>query len=69
MAFDFYPPHFGPTSQWHTFTGQCVLVAAGGAVLDVTGELLRYGLQRPMLNPEFVAVGDKAIAPVINWAK
>jgi 3'(2'), 5'-bisphosphate nucleotidase len=65
---DIYP-RFGPTSQWDTAAAQCVLEAAGGAVLDVTGEPVRYGLQRPLLNPEFVAVGDQAIAPAINWAK
>src|SRR5690606_6589386 len=27
-------PRFGPTSEWDTAAGQCVLEAAGGAVLD-----------------------------------
>ncbi|OYU32026.1 MAG: 3'(2'),5'-bisphosphate nucleotidase [Comamonadaceae bacterium PBBC2] len=56
---DIYP-RFGPTSQWDTAAAQCVLVAAGGAVHDLTGRPLQYGLQRPLLNPEFFAVGDKA---------
>jgi 3'(2'),5'-bisphosphate nucleotidase len=54
-------PRFGPTSQWDTAAAQCVLEAAGGAVRDLLMEPLRYGLQRPLLNPEFVAVGDRAI--------
>lgn len=62
---DIYP-RFGPTSQWDTAAAQCVLVAAGGDVRDMAGEPLRYGLQQPLLNPEFVAVGDKAIALVME---
>ncbi len=62
---DIYP-RFGPTSQWDTAAAQCVLVAAGGDVRDMAGEPLRYGLQQPLLNPEFVAVGDKAIALVLG---
>lgn len=56
---DIYP-RFGPTSQWDTAAAQCVLMNAGGAVYDLRGSPLQYGLQRPLLNPEFVAVGDKA---------
>jgi 3'(2'),5'-bisphosphate nucleotidase len=65
---DIYP-RFGPTSQWDTAAAQCVLEVAGGAVRDLPGKPLRYGLQRPLLNPEFVAVGDQAIAVSINRAK
>ena len=56
-AADIYP-RFGLTSQWDTAAAQCVLEVAGGAVLDVAGQPLRYGLQRPLLNPEFVALAD-----------
>ena len=51
-------PRFGPTSQWDTAAAQCVLEAAGGAVLDLDGQPLRYGLQQPTLNPDFVALAD-----------
>lgn len=57
---DIYP-RFGPTSQWDTAAAQCVLEAAGGAVLDLQGQRLRYGLERPVLNPEFVATADPAL--------
>ena len=57
---DMYP-RFGPTSQWDTAAAQCVLEAAGGAVLDFQGQRLRYGLERPVLNPEFVATADPAL--------
>ncbi len=52
---DIYP-RFGPTSQWDTAAAQCVLECAGGTVTDLTtGRPLIYGLDRPVLNPVFVA--------------
>ena len=54
---DVYPRH-GPTSQWDTAAAQAVLEQAGGAVLDPEGRPLRYGLDRPILNPYFMAVAD-----------
>jgi 3'-phosphoadenosine 5'-phosphosulfate (PAPS) 3'-phosphatase len=57
---DMYP-RFGPTSQWDTAAAQCVLEVAGGAVLDLSGQALRYGLDRPVLNPEFVALGHRSL--------
>jgi 3'(2'), 5'-bisphosphate nucleotidase len=50
-------PRFGPTSQWDTAAAQCVLEVAGGAVTDMQGQRLCYGMDRPILNPEFVATG------------
>jgi len=52
---DIYP-RFSPTSQWDTAAAQAVLEVAGGAVTDMQGTPLRYGLDRPLLNPEFVAL-------------
>ena len=57
---DIYP-RFGPTSQWDTAAAQAVLEVAGGAVTDLQGTPLCYGLDRPVLNPEFVAVGSPAL--------
>ncbi|MGO4703933.1 3'(2'),5'-bisphosphate nucleotidase CysQ [Dyella sp. 2RAB6] len=51
----------GATSEWDTGAAQCVLEAAGGAVLDLTGQPLRYNRKDSLLNPEFLAVGDTAI--------
>lgn len=48
-------PRFGPTCQWDTAAAQCVLELAGGRVTNFSGQPLRYGLDRPMLNPEFIA--------------
>ena len=48
----------GPTSEWDTAAGQCVLEEAGGLVLDMQGEPLRYNTRETLLNPDFVAIGD-----------
>jgi 3'-phosphoadenosine 5'-phosphosulfate (PAPS) 3'-phosphatase len=59
-AADIYP-RFGPTSQWDTAAAQAVLEAAGGAVTDLQGTPLRYGLDSPLLNPEFLALGQQGL--------
>ena len=59
---DFYP-RLGPTSEWDTAAAQAVLEAAGGAVLDLEGQPLRYNTRNEVLNPWFVASGD----PGRNW--
>ena len=48
----------GPTSEWDTAAGQCVLEQAGGIVLDLAGDRLRYNTRDALLNPEFLAAGD-----------
>jgi 3'(2'), 5'-bisphosphate nucleotidase len=57
---DIYP-RMGPTCQWDTAAGHAVLLEAGGAVVDSAGRPLAYGLDRQVLNGDFVAVGDRAI--------
>lgn len=59
-AADLYPK-FGPTNQWDTAAGQAVLESAGGAVRVADGTALRYGLDRSLLNPSFVALGDRSL--------
>jgi 3'(2'), 5'-bisphosphate nucleotidase len=54
----------GPTSEWDTAAGQCVLEEAGGAVLDLEGEPLRYNTRDSLINPDFVAIGD----PSADWS-
>ena len=54
---DIYP-RFGPTSEWDTAAGQCVLEEAGGRLMDFQGNELRYNTKDSILNPEFIAVGD-----------
>ena len=59
-------PRFGPTSEWDTAAGQCVLEGAGGAVLDRKGRPLRYNQRDTVLNGDFVALGDAAL-PWRQW--
>jgi 3'(2'), 5'-bisphosphate nucleotidase len=53
----------GPTSEWDTAAAHCVLDEAGGTVLDIEGNPLRYNAKESLLNPEFVAIGD----PSVHW--
>lgn len=62
---DIYP-RFGPTSQWDTAAAQGVLELAGGAVTDLAGVPLRYGPDRPMLNPNFVAFGSPQLLSLVR---
>lgn len=59
---DLYP-RFGPTGEWDTAAGQCVLEAAGGAVLALDGQPLRYNQRESLINPDFLAIGD----PDLPW--
>lgn len=59
-------PRFGPTSEWDTAAAQCVLEAAGGVVLGMDGEPLRYNRKDSLLNPDFIALGD-ADLPWREW--
>lgn len=54
---DIYP-RLGDTCEWDTAAGQCVLEEAGGAVVNLWGEPLRYNLEDSLLNPYFIAVAD-----------
>lgn len=60
-------PRFGPTSEWDTAAGQCVLHAAGGAVLAAdTGKPFRYNRRETLLNGDFIALGDTEL-PWQQW--
>ena len=56
-------PRFGPTSEWDTAAGQCVLEGAGGIVVDPRGRPLRYNQRDTLLNGDFLALGD----PELPW--
>ncbi len=63
---DIYP-RLGPTCQWDTAAAHGVLLEAGGTVVDPTGQPLRYGLDRPMLNPHFIALAQPGMKyPSLN---
>ncbi len=59
---DLYP-RTGPTSEWDTAAGQCIITEAGGALLDFNGQSLRYNDKDSVLNPYFIAIGD----PTYEW--
>lgn len=56
-------PRFGPTSEWDTAAAQCVLEAAGGAVIAPDGRAFRYNQRPTLLNGDFLALGD----PELPW--
>ena len=53
-------PRLAPTSQWDTAAAQGVLEGAGGQVLQLSGEPLRYDARESLLNPFFLALPLKA---------
>jgi 3'(2'), 5'-bisphosphate nucleotidase len=60
-------PRFGPTMEWDTAAGDAVLRAAGGVVLDPSGEPFVYGKTADGLrNGPFVAWGDAQAARRFN---
>lgn len=59
---DIYP-RFGPTSEWDTAAGQCILEAAGGSITDLSGAKLQYNFKESLKNPKFIAFSCKEILP------
>ena len=57
---------FGPTSEWDTAAGQCVLEQAGGQLFAPNGELFTYNRRETLLNGDFIALGDRAL-PWRDW--
>lgn len=55
-AADIYP-RFGPTSEWDTAAGQCIVEAAGGKVVDLSGHPLRYNTKESLVNSSFLVKG------------
>lgn len=51
-------PRFGPTSEWDTAAGQCILEAAGGCVVDLSGQSMQYNAKSSLENSAFVAISD-----------
>ncbi len=54
---DFYP-RIGPTSEWDIAAAQCVVEVAGGKVLSLDGERVKYNQKESFRNSDFVVVGD-----------
>lgn len=58
-------PRFGPTGEWDTAAAQCVVEEAGGRVTGVGLEPLRYNTGESLLNPHFLAFGDRTV----DWTR
>ena len=54
---DLYP-RMGPTSEWDTAAGQCVVECAGGALLGTDLKPFRYNSRDSVLNPDFLVFGS-----------
>jgi 3'(2'), 5'-bisphosphate nucleotidase len=62
---DFYP-RTGPTAEWDTAAGQCLVEQAGGAVWRLPDLApLAYNEKESLLNPSFAVIGDRSQ----DWAK
>jgi 3'(2'), 5'-bisphosphate nucleotidase len=59
-AADVYP-RMGLTSEWDTAAAQCVVEQAGGQVVDLDGNPLRYNAGESLLNPWFLVFGDREV--------
>jgi len=56
---DIYP-RLGLTSEWDTAAAQAVVEAAGGQVIDLSGQRLLYNTKAEVLNPFFIVLGDSS---------
>jgi 3'(2'), 5'-bisphosphate nucleotidase len=50
---------YGQTCEWDTAAGQCIVESAGGAVLDLSLQPMRYNQRDTLLNPDFIAVAER----------
>ncbi len=64
-AADLYP-RLAPTSQWDTAAAQGVLEGAGGQVLNLQGQPLKYAAQDSYLNPFFLWLCHSRLCGVNN---
>ena len=58
----FYP-RLGPTHEWDTAAGQCIVEEAGGVVVDKHMSRFRYNKNDTYLNQEFFVIADSEF----NW--
>lgn len=53
-------PRFSPCCEWDTAAGQALVEAAGGCLLGLDGEPLRYNCSDSLLSPNFYAIADSS---------
>lgn len=51
-------PCLGPTSEWDIAAAQCVVAEAGGIIIDLQGNQMRYNVKESVLNPPLLIIGD-----------
>ena len=56
---------FGPTSEWDSAAGQCIVEEAGGGVTDTGFKRLRYNAKESLINPDFLVFSD----PAFEWKR
>lgn len=56
-SIDIYP-RLGLTSEWDTAAAQCIVEEAGGYLVDMQLQPLRYNTRESLLNPHFFVYGD-----------
>lgn len=61
-AADAYPC-FGKTSEWDMGAAQCVIEEAGGSMIDLQFQPIKFNQQESLLNPPLLVIGDKDY----NW--
>lgn len=54
---DIYP-RLGPTSEWDTAAAQCIVENAGGKIVELSMQSMRYNTKDSLLNPHFLVIGD-----------
>ena len=54
---DIYP-RLGPTSEWDTAAAQSIVEEAGGKLVELNMQQLRYNTKDSLLNPHFLVIGD-----------
>ncbi len=55
---DIYP-RLGPTSEWDTAAGQCIVEQAGAVIVNLEGQALTYNARPTLKNPGFIVIGDQ----------
>jgi 3'(2'), 5'-bisphosphate nucleotidase len=55
-------PRFGPTMEWDTAAGQCIVEESGGVVVDMCRKRLTYN-KESLLNTDFIVCGSE---PLLN---
>ncbi|MBO72207.1 MAG: 3'(2'),5'-bisphosphate nucleotidase [Flavobacteriales bacterium] len=52
-------PRFGPTSEWDTAAGEAIVLGAGGRVINLKNQLIKYNKGDSLINPSFIALNNQ----------